>query len=125
MSRARGIAAALALLLLGPPAAHAHALLREAVPRVGSTVQAPPGEVRLQFSEKIDGSASELRVLDAAGRRVERGAAHADPEDRTTLVVGLEPIRPGTYRVEWRAVSLDGHVTKGDFTFAFAPDGPD
>ena len=31
----------------------------------------------------------------------------------------LPDLKPGKYRVTWRAVSLDTHVTTGDFKFEF------
>jgi methionine-rich copper-binding protein CopC len=36
------------------------------------------------------------------------------------LQVLLKPIEPGTYRVKWRVLSVDTHVTEGDFTFRVA-----
>ena len=33
------------------------------------------------------------------------------------LKVSLPPLGPGTYRVAWRVVSVDTHVTSGSFTF--------
>jgi hypothetical protein len=33
------------------------------------------------------------------------------------LQVPLKPLGPGTYRVKWRVLSVDTHVTEGDFTF--------
>jgi methionine-rich copper-binding protein CopC len=36
------------------------------------------------------------------------------------LLVTLKPIKPGTYRVTWRVLSVDTHVTEGDFTFRVA-----
>ena len=39
------------------------------------------------------------------------------------LQVPLKPLRPGTYRVKWRVLSVDTHVTEGDFTFRVT-DGP-
>jgi methionine-rich copper-binding protein CopC len=37
--------------------------------------------------------------------------------------VPLNPLGPGTYRVKWRVLSVDTHVTEGDFTFRVT-DGP-
>jgi methionine-rich copper-binding protein CopC len=31
--------------------------------------------------------------------------------------VPLKAIRPGTYRVTWRVLSVDTHTTEGSFTF--------
>jgi hypothetical protein len=37
------------------------------------------------------------------------------------LRVSLPKLVPGTYRVTWRVLSVDTHVTEGDFTFAVVP----
>jgi len=34
--------------------------------------------------------------------------------------VSLPKLDPGRYKVTWRALSVDTHVTEGDFTFEVA-----
>jgi methionine-rich copper-binding protein CopC len=111
-------AAALALLA---QAAGAHAFLDHASPRVGSTVGAPPAEVKVWFTQELEPAFSTLRVLDHDGRQVDRKDKQADPSDRTVMRVSLPPLPAGSYRVQWRALSVDTHVTEGDFTFSVAP----
>ena len=101
--------------------AFAHAFLDHAIPAVGSTVHAAPREVRLWFSEPLEAAFSRLQVLDASGKPVDSGDGRVDPGDRTVLTATLTALPPGTYRVVWRVVSIDTHVTEGDFTFDFAP----
>ncbi len=36
------------------------------------------------------------------------------------LRVSLPNLAPGTYRVMWRVLSVDTHVSEGDFTFDVA-----
>jgi methionine-rich copper-binding protein CopC len=52
---------------------------------------------------------------------VDKGDAHVDAGDATLLWVSLPSLAPGTYRVTWRVLSVDTHVTEGDFTFEVAP----
>jgi methionine-rich copper-binding protein CopC len=101
--------------------AFAHAFLDHASPAVGSTVHAPPHEVRLWFTQALEPAFSRLQVLDAGGKPVEGGDGHVDPSDRMGLTATLPPLTPGTDRVVWRVVSVDTHVTEGDFTFDVAP----
>lgn len=107
---------ALVLAVL-PPAAFAHAFLERAEPRVGSTVAHAPEHVTLRFSEALEPAFSTVEVLDAAGRRVDRNDRTLDPGDATVMRVSIPPLSPGKYRVKWRALSADTHVTQGDFTF--------
>ena len=106
-----------ALVLVASTAAFAHAHLRKAEPPVGSTVRASPAEVRLWFSEKLEPSFSRLQVLDARGESVAGANSTVDPTDPAQISVPLKALTPGTYKVVWRAVSVDTHVTEGDHTF--------
>ena len=115
--RAAVLLAALAL----PGGALAHAFLDRAVPAVGSKVHAPPPEVRLQFSQPLEPAFSTVRVFDAGGRQVDRMDKRPDRGDASLLRVSLPRLAPGIYRVVWRVLSADTHVTEGDFTFEVAP----
>jgi methionine-rich copper-binding protein CopC len=116
-------AVALAALLLGAGAAWGHAFLERAEPRVGSTVKSPPSQVRAWFTQSLEPAFSTLEVVNERGERVDQGPAKADAANPAMLQVPLKPLRPGTYRVKWRVLSVDTHVTEGDFTFRVA-DGP-
>jgi hypothetical protein len=115
--RGLGAAVALTALLLGTGVAWSHAFLERAEPRVGSTVKAAPSQVRVWFSEALEPAFSTLEVVNERGERVDRGPAQVDAASRALLLVPLKPLGPGTYRVRWRVLSVDTHVTEGDFTF--------
>ena len=112
-----GAAVALTALLLGTGVAWSHAFLERAQPRVGSTVKAAPSQVRVWFSEALEPAFSTLEVVNQSGDRVDRGPARVDAATPAVLQVPLKPLAPGTYRVKWRVLSVDTHVTEGDFTF--------
>jgi copper resistance protein C len=97
-------------------AAHAHAFLDHARPPVGGTVGAPPAAVQLWFTERLEPAFSTLQVLAPSGERVDQGGAQVGP-DGTRLSVALKPLPPGRYKVVWRVVSVDTHVTNGEFSF--------
>jgi copper resistance protein C len=121
MSRLTKLAAALLLLGASASPAFAHALLRKAIPGVGTTVHAAPATVTLLFSEGVEASFSSIAVTDAAGARFDSGAPQTAPGDEKTLSVALKPLAAGTYTVEWHATSVDTHKTEGKFTFTVAP----
>jgi hypothetical protein len=112
---------ALALLLMGAAGAGAHAFLDRADPRAGSTVKVAPAQVRIWFTESLEPAFSSLRVVNEAGRRVDKGDSQVDPTNLRLLRVSLPPLPPGTYKVIWRVLSVDSHITQGDFTFRVAP----
>jgi methionine-rich copper-binding protein CopC len=100
-------------LLLGGAAAHAHAFLDHANPRVGSTVRTAPREVTLWFSQKLEPSFSSAQVHDAAGARVDQGARVSGMQ----IHLSVRSLPPGAYKVRWRVLSVDTHTTEGSFSF--------
>jgi methionine-rich copper-binding protein CopC len=101
-------------LLLGSVTADAHAFLDRANPRVGSTTRTAPREVSLSFTENLEAAFSSATVTDAAGQRVDSGNVRVSGN---TMRISLRPLRAGTYRVNWRALSVDTHTTEGSFSF--------
>jgi methionine-rich copper-binding protein CopC len=101
--------------------AQAHAFLDHADPRVGSTLHAPPTEVKIWFTEELEGAFSKIQVYDSAGAQVDRKNSHVDPAHADLMTIGLPRLAPGTYKVVWHAVAVDTHRTMGTFTFEVAP----
>lgn len=103
------------------PTAWAHAFLDHASPAVGSTVRVAPPAVKLWFTQELEPAFSTVRVQeDVGGKRVDKDDATVDT-DGTLLQVSLPKLEPGRYRVTWRVLSVDTHVTEGDFTFEVVP----
>jgi copper resistance protein C len=114
-----GLVASL-LVLAAATVAGAHAFLDRAEPRVGGKVHTPPASVTLWFTERLEPAYSRVKVVDDAGRQVDRADGAVDASDARVLRATLAPLPPGTYRVIWRVLSVDTHVTEGDFTFTVA-----
>jgi methionine-rich copper-binding protein CopC len=98
----------------GAPAAFAHAFLDHASPLVGSTVSSAPHEVSLTFTQNLEPSFSTVTVTDSSGAQVSTGKASVSGN---TMHVGLKSIGPGSYKVNWHALSVDTHTTQGSFSF--------
>jgi methionine-rich copper-binding protein CopC len=113
----RVILGLLLIVVAGSTTLEAHAFLQHAEPAVGSAVPTPPGEVRIWFTEKIEPAFSAIQVFDASGKEVDKRDVHLDRSNQASLRVSLPPLRAGMYKVVWRVVSVDTHVTKGSFTF--------
>jgi len=102
------------LFLFATCAAQAHALLERAEPRVGNKIAAPPREVTLWFTQKLEPAFSNVTVTNATGERIDTGKARVSGNQ---ISVSLRPGGTGTYRVNWRVLSVDTHTTNGNFTF--------
>ena len=105
------------ILVAASPRLNAHAFLKDADPGVGSTIQTSPSEVRIRFTENIEPAVSSIRVFDASGKEVDKRDLYLDRSDHTLLHVSLPRLGAGIYKVVWRVVSVDTHVTNGNFTF--------
>jgi methionine-rich copper-binding protein CopC len=113
----------LTLLLVagGAWTARAHAFLDHAIPAVGSQVHSALSEVELWFTEKVEPALSRIQVFDADGHEVDRRDVRPDASNAAILVVSLRPLNAGKYKVVWRVVSVDTHVTSGTFGFEIVP----
>jgi methionine-rich copper-binding protein CopC len=105
------------IILAGTAQVEAHAFLRDAQPSAGSTVQTSPSGVAIRFTENVEPAFSSIQVFDASGKEVDKRDVHLDRSDRALLHVSLPRLPAGIYKVVWRVVSVDTHVTNGNFTF--------
>ena len=105
---------ALLFIALAPVAARAHAFLDHASPLVGSTVPAAPREVVLTFTQNLETAFSTAQVTDSSGARVDQGKAQVSG---SAMTIALKSIGPGSYKVNWHALSVDTHTTQGRFGF--------
>ena len=111
------VVAALApvVLLAGP--ASAHDVLVSSDPAADAAVSGDLDVVTLTLSEEpLSGlqTGIVISVTDAAG------AEHTSGEVRvsgTTIAKPVDLATPGTYRVQWRSVSVDGHPISGEYRF--------
>jgi len=120
-SALRQLLAIFVVLIAVSGRAHAHAFLDHADPAVGGKVAHTAGQVRIWFSENLEAAFSSIKVLDSAKHEVQQGKAQLDKANRALLAVTIPALPAGTYKVVWRAVSTDTHITNGDFTFTVAP----
>lgn len=118
MIHRRLCAVVLALAVGAASAAIAHGVLDRTEPRAGASVKAAPTQVRLWFTGALEPAYSRVRVVDAAGARMDLGDAAVDPANPVLLHVSVPALGPGRYRVVWRVLSVDSHVTEGEFSFS-------
>src|SRR5215831_8688456 len=101
----------LAILIAGliGGVAYAHPALKTADPAQGATVS-PPKEIRLTFTEDLVAKFSGLTVKDQNGQLIETASPSVDPNHKRQHIVHVpKALPPGTYDVDWHAVSVDTH----------------
>lgn len=113
--------------LLAPPAL-AHALRTASDPAPGATLQSPPSQIVITFSERPDLRSSLIQVLDTSGKQWASGAPQAVAGQPATVVrlPVTQTLPKGVYTVNWKTISsVDGHLATGAFSFGVqvAPTG--
>ena len=66
-----------------------------------------------------------IEVYDQEGERVDEEDARVSPDDRRLLVADLGELSEGSYTVEWRVTSADGHPVNGEYEFAMGSSAVD
>jgi len=97
--------------------AFGHAKLRSTVPAADAELQVAPKTLTLTFNEDV-----RLAVLSltADGKQIPVTFDRSGPA-APQVNVPLPVLSPGTYQVEWSALSPnDGHVVRGSFSFTIA-----
>lgn len=110
------------LALAFPAAASAHATLEHTVPAFGTRVEQSPKLVRLTFDQSVDALPNAIKVYSAHGTVL--SGVTRQSADKRTISVPVKTLRRGGYTVRWRAVSADGHVVAGVFTFGVKTAAP-
>jgi copper transport protein len=108
------VIATLAALAL-PASAFAHASLVKETPTFKQELKAPPRKIVLQFDQTVDALPKAIEVLTPDGKNV-AGKPRAVPSQRE-LVASLPRLPKGPYTVRWQALSNDGHIVSGVYTF--------
>lgn len=122
MNRNRALLLVILILWFGAPisSASAHADLVAATPGRGAHLTALPSQVKLEFEENLlslgNAKTNIVTVTDSAGREIEKADSKLSGR---FLTVSLNPAGvSGTFTVNWRVVSGDGHPVKGSYQFS-------
>ena len=130
MKRFVGLAATLLTLMFGsalaaPTAAFAHDQIVATTPADSEKVAAGTLKVSITFNEPVmnigDGQGLEIQVTAPDGTAT---VLPCPGVDGPTLWGAYDAQATGTYAVDWRSVSSDGHANSGTFSFEVADGAP-
>ena len=108
--------------LLFPAAASAHATMERSTPGFRERLAVAPRSVTLRFDQAVQVLPNAIVVVDARGRRIS-GTAVGESDPRG-IAVPLRTAPRGAYTVRWHAMSADGHVVSGVFTYGVRVEAP-
>jgi len=120
--RRLAIAAVALAGLAFPASALAHASLVRESPSYKQRLEQAPRAIVLRFDQSVDALPHAIVVLDARGKDLVR-RVRAVPDERK-LVASLPRLPRGPYTVRWEAMSNDGHVVSGVYTFGVRVPAP-
>ena len=104
-----------AMALAGAPVASAHAARIATDPAENAALATGPQRVSATFNEKMQPEFAAMTVVGPDGNLWSNG----EPDvTGAVLAVGVRPLGPaGTYPVNYRVTSADGHPVSGSWTF--------
>ena len=111
-----GVVLGAGLLLLGvAPAAQAHSVLLATTPAASAKPATSPADIVLTFNEMPRQRYSTVIVTGPDGARRDSGTVRVVDDNLTQALGGTRPA--GTYTVDWRVISSDGHPISGRYTY--------
>jgi len=120
MRRALVIAALVALAV--PASAFAHASVRATSPSYRQRVERSPQIVSLRFDQVVKAFPNSVLVLSSNGEVLSGTTRNsADPH---VIAAPVKLLPRGAYTVRWHAMSSDGHVVSGVWTFGVRAAAP-
>lgn len=118
MRRALVLAAVGALAL--PATAFAHATLLQTSPGFQQRVNASPRTVTLTFDQYVEKLPHTIRLYSTRGEL----PVPKIRDDGRSVVATVPHLKRGAYTIRWHAMSGDGHVVSGVFTFGVQAKAP-
>jgi copper resistance protein C len=121
MRLAAVLAGLMALAIALAPVASAHAVLIATDPAKGARLDRSPAQVSATFNEPLQPSFAAMTVVGPDANLWSTGEPRVDG---AVISVPLRPLGPvGSYTVNYRVTSADGHVVTGSWVFELTTPG--
>ena len=106
------------LFVFTVPLANAHPLIIESNPRASTNVGAGITQITIHYSEQVDLSFSDIKVIDSSGKQIDNKDTNYLQGDEKVLIVTTPPLGNGIYTVTTKVLSkIDGHLPEYAFVF--------
>ncbi|MCP4586917.1 copper resistance CopC family protein [Pseudoalteromonas sp.] len=92
----------------------ANGMMNATFPEDGAMMMNPIDRVEVNFAEPM--KLVNLKVIDSTGKPVSIDFERSK-QARTNFKATIPNLKPGNYKVHWKAVGDDGHMMKGTFGF--------
>jgi copper transport protein len=118
----RAVAFVSLLALVVPASAFAHASVRATQPTYRQRVEQAPRTVWVRFDQGVKALPNSIVVVSSNGAVVSGGTRNGT--DPRVIATTLRTLPRGAYTVRWHAISSDGHVVSGVWTFGVGVAAP-
>jgi methionine-rich copper-binding protein CopC len=95
----------------------AHAVMTRTVPTHNGLAPEGLAKVEIWYDSAIRDNMLALAVTNAAGDRVDMRDPKVDAADQTHVFASVIVLKPGKYTVRYRAISVDGFLASGSWSF--------
>ncbi|MGE6258032.1 copper resistance CopC/CopD family protein [Heyndrickxia sporothermodurans] len=103
-------------LALFPIASSAHAYIVNSNPKENEVFSKSPTKIDIEFNEPIQSGFHSLELINSSGKQTK---LNAKIKEMTILEANIKDTLPkGTYALQWKAVSADGHPVQGVIPFS-------
>ena len=117
MTQAGSLTSVIFAVALAGTAAFAHSSKESTSPTDGAVLEAPPESIEMTFDSPM--RLTMVRLTDGGGADVDLQRSD-DMAPVTQFKAVPAALSAGTYTVEWRGLSGDGHAMQGSFSFEIA-----
>jgi len=93
----------------------AHAILKDSTPAPHSTVKGPDFDITLRYNVRIDGTRSRVLLVSPDGQAAALKLGSQPSPD--TLQARATGLKPGAYKLQWKVLASDGHMSSGEIRF--------
>lgn len=95
----------------------AHAVMTRTIPTHNGLAPEGLAKVEIWYDSAIRDNMLALAITTAAGDRVDMRDPKVDPTDQTHVFASVSALKPGKYLVRYRAISVDGFLASGSWSF--------
>ncbi len=96
---------------------HAHASLIKSDPPRRATLSESPAKIQLWFNEEIETAYATVTVADMNDKVVSQATPEKVADDPKSITLALPELSAGAYKVQFRVLSIDGHVVDSNYSF--------
>ena len=95
----------------------AHASLVKSDPPRRATLSESPAKIQLWFNEEIEAAYAAVSVVDMNEKVVSKAEPEIVKDDLKSLTLEMPVLAAGAYKVQFRVLSVDGHVVDSSYSF--------